>query len=123
MRVTRRVLGVWSGLGLDAWRVPMASRRVTRAFRQPPRPDHSATSSASSPSDASPLRLKACLVSLIHDVEVPAREAGVLTKIEVREGQEVKADQQMAQDRRGTSDGPATSRGAPTRARQGDGRQ
>ncbi len=58
--------------------------------RQPP-------VSAGPTSAAQRVQLKQCLVSLIHDVEVPAREAGVLTKVEVHEGQEVKAQEPLAQ--------------------------
>src|SRR5947207_11839017 len=38
-----------------------------------------------------------CLVSLIEDVQVPAREAGALTKIAVVEGEFVAAGQLLAQ--------------------------
>jgi multidrug efflux pump subunit AcrA (membrane-fusion protein) len=66
---------------------------------QADRPPVSGPPSASSVAQSKDhvVQLKQCLVSLIHDVEVPAREAGVLVKIDVREGQEIKVDQQVAQ--------------------------
>ena len=42
-------------------------------------------------------QIKLCLVSLIEDIQVPAREAGALTSVEVVEGQFVTAGQLLAQ--------------------------
>jgi multidrug efflux pump subunit AcrA (membrane-fusion protein) len=61
------------------------------------RPSSTRGASTSPASHPGQVQLRQCLVSLIHDVEVPAREAGVLMKIAVREGQEVKLDQELAQ--------------------------
>jgi macrolide-specific efflux system membrane fusion protein len=45
---------------------------------------------------ASEARVELCLVSLVEDIQVPAREAGALTAIEVVEGQFVTAGQVLA---------------------------
>jgi macrolide-specific efflux system membrane fusion protein len=42
-------------------------------------------------------QIKTCLVSLIDDIQVPAREAGALTSVEVVEGQFVTTGQLLAQ--------------------------
>jgi RND family efflux transporter MFP subunit len=48
-------------------------------------------------SAAKELRVESVLVTLIEQVEVPAREAGVLERIECREGQILKAGELLAQ--------------------------
>jgi RND family efflux transporter MFP subunit len=48
-------------------------------------------------SPAKELRVESVLVTLIEQVEVPARESGVLERIECREGQILKAGQLLAQ--------------------------
>ncbi|MEX2173873.1 MAG: HlyD family efflux transporter periplasmic adaptor subunit [Pirellulaceae bacterium] len=58
----------------------------------------SARKSAPAPLDADRHpQLKMCLVSLIEDIQVPAREAGALTAVNVVEGQFVTAGQLLAQ--------------------------
>jgi RND family efflux transporter MFP subunit len=49
------------------------------------------------PTPAREVRLSHCLVSLIEDVQVPAREAGPLVNVNVVEGQYVSAGQLLAQ--------------------------
>jgi multidrug resistance efflux pump len=58
-------------------------------------------------SDGSQLRLDTCFVTLIDDIDVPARETGVLLELHVREGQAVaqndalgKIDDQIVQRKR-----------------------
>lgn len=47
--------------------------------------------------DESSHALENCLITIISEVQLPAREAGVLTQLEVREGQVVEEGQQVAQ--------------------------
>jgi multidrug resistance efflux pump len=49
------------------------------------------------PSSATVAQLGKCLVSLIDEAQVPAQEAGVLHDVKVREGDEVKAGDELAQ--------------------------
>ena len=51
---------------------------------------------AASGPPAAPIEVDHALVTLIEQVEVPAREAGVLAAVEVREGQLVAAGDQLA---------------------------
>lgn len=46
---------------------------------------------------ARPNVIERCLVSVIHDIKVPAQEAGLLTSIEVKEGDLIKKDGHLAQ--------------------------
>ncbi|MBL8826259.1 MAG: hypothetical protein JNM18_04685, partial [Planctomycetaceae bacterium] len=46
---------------------------------------------------ARPNVIERCLVSVIHDIKVPAQEAGMLTSIEVKEGDLIKKDGHLAQ--------------------------
>src|SRR5262245_28772681 len=91
MPITRQVLGWGIVLGL----LTLAGARSEPDSATSPAAPRSA--SANLTSEARQLQLKACLVSLIQDVEVPAREAGQITKVEVREGQEVASGQAIAQ--------------------------
>ncbi len=52
---------------------------------------------AATPTIARQVEVTHCLVSLIEDVQVPAREAGPLTSVAVAEGDYVKAGQLLAQ--------------------------
>ena len=75
-----------TSLGLALWLVaapPVASAPV------PPQ--------RTAPTPAREVKLSHCLVSLIEDVQVPAREAGPLMNVGVAEGQYVKAGQLLAQ--------------------------
>lgn len=47
--------------------------------------------------EARDVRVEHCLVSLIEEAQVPAQEAGVLTKVAVREGDQVRRDHLLAQ--------------------------
>jgi len=46
---------------------------------------------------ARPNVIERCLVSVIDDIKVPAQEAGLLTSVEVKEGDLVKREGQLAQ--------------------------
>jgi len=50
-----------------------------------------------SPPDTAPIEVTEALVTLIEQRAVPAREAGVLSEVKVREGDLVTADQELAQ--------------------------
>ena len=51
----------------------------------------------SNPANGAILPIAPCLISLIEDVQVPALDAGAIVKLEVRDGQVVKAGQLLAQ--------------------------
>jgi multidrug efflux pump subunit AcrA (membrane-fusion protein) len=63
----------------------------------PPQLAGPAISTPSQPTPARVVELTHCLVSLIEDVQVPAREAGALMNVAVVEGQYVNAGQLLAQ--------------------------
>ena len=75
------------------WSVLLIASLAPLAAAQSPLSDRTSDSYTISP----------CLVTLIQDVQVPAKEPGVLESIEVREGFRVKAGQLLAQ----LSDGKA----------------
>jgi multidrug efflux pump subunit AcrA (membrane-fusion protein) len=76
-------------LVLGAWSLPAAPPLESVSVPSPRPP-----ALIGGPSQA---QLTNCLVSLIEDIQVPAREAGSLTAVEVVEGQFVTAGQLLAQ--------------------------
>lgn len=63
----------------------------------PPMANSPATQQKATPAPVREVKLTHCLVSLIEDVQVPAREAGALMSMNVVEGQYVTAGQLLAQ--------------------------
>ncbi|QGJ71416.1 HlyD family efflux transporter periplasmic adaptor subunit [Planctomycetales bacterium 10988] len=53
--------------------------------------------SAQSPTPDGPIHVPGCLVSLVEEIEVPAKEAGVIAAMEIKPGMIVEAGQQLAQ--------------------------
>jgi macrolide-specific efflux system membrane fusion protein len=66
-------------------------------FAVPPLASSPAPPQKIAPTPAREVKLSHCLVSLIEDVQVPAREAGPLVNVTVAEGQYVTAGQLLAQ--------------------------
>lgn len=71
------------------WQVVLS----TAMFAAPPQGFVPSTPESEAPANV----IRRCLVSVIDDIKVPAQEPGVITSIEVKEGDLIKRDQHLAQ--------------------------
>ncbi|HMC12689.1 MAG TPA: biotin/lipoyl-binding protein, partial [Pirellulaceae bacterium] len=77
--------------------MPPSIAIIALVFAVPPQVAGPSKSPQPTPAQARDVQLTHCLVSLIEDVQVPAREAGALTSVGVVEGQYVTPGQLLAQ--------------------------
>jgi multidrug resistance efflux pump len=77
--------------------MPISISIISLAFALPPQSGAAAATPQPTPAIARETQITHCLVSLIEDVQVPAREAGALTSVAVVEGEYVNQGQLLAQ--------------------------